>query len=72
MSLETCTEHDDTIVVYERNGYNRAQCPLCEAVQTAEDLVEAIEELQTERDGLTEEIANLKIDLKEAQESQGS
>lgn len=56
MSMETCTEHDYVVVVYDGHGYQRSPCPLCDAVQTAKDLVEAIEELQTERDGLKGDI----------------
>ena len=65
MSMETCTEHDDVAVVYDGHGYRNTQCPLCEAesqIKTMEDKAEEAEAT----------IADLKVELKEAQESQGS
>ena len=57
MSMETCTEHDDVVIVYDGHGNYRSPCPLCDAVQTANDLVEAIEDLQAERDRLKGDLA---------------
>jgi hypothetical protein len=64
MSLETCAEHDDAIVVYERNGYNRAApCPLCDAITTADDLAQVVEDIEAERDGLKDTVADLKSEV---------
>jgi hypothetical protein len=65
MSMETCTEHDDVVIVYDGHGNYRSPCPLCEAesqIKTMEDKAEEAEAT----------IADLKMELKEAQESQGS
>jgi peptidoglycan hydrolase CwlO-like protein len=60
MSMEICTEHDDTVVVYDGRGNTRRQCPLCQALADAETkesaLNQQIEDVQAELDSAQSEL----------------
>lgn len=54
MSLYTCPEHDDIVVVYQ--GSRSTKCPLCEANGTIESMADDIDNLTGEVESLKEEI----------------
>lgn len=56
MSLETCNEHDDTIVVYERSRYNRTPCPLCQALDNVEKQEKTITDLESQVAALVSQV----------------
>ena len=49
MSNQTCTEHGNTVVVYQ-GDYRSSRCPLCAAETELDDLKQKIEDLEAERD----------------------
>lgn len=69
MSMETCNEHNDTVVVYQTSQYQSA-CPFCEALGNVDEAENRIEELESalkakadEAESLSDEIADLKIEI---------
>lgn len=51
MNMETCTDHDDMVVVYDSHANRRTLCPFCEMI--------------TERDGLKDDIAERDTTISE-------
>lgn len=59
MSTYTCTEHGETVVVYQGGGY-QPPCPLCEAEGKVEDLTEELEDVRGERDSYKDEVDSIQ------------
>jgi hypothetical protein len=43
MSLESCENHSDCIVVYYHTGYKNFKCPVCEKEEVLEDKIHDLE-----------------------------
>jgi chromosome segregation ATPase len=67
MTIDTCTEHDDTVVVYDSYGNNRRPCPLCQAIADAQmkenELNQQIEDIQGKLDSTLSDFDDAQIDL---------
>jgi hypothetical protein len=79
MSTQVCQEHGADVVVYQvvyqvtsRIASRWSSCPLCTANTNVEDLKQQVEDLEAERAGLKDDITDLKMELRQAQEEQGS
>lgn len=46
--METCTEHDDAVVVYDGWGNQRRSCPFCTAQEESTGRENRIAKLETE------------------------
>jgi len=65
--LETCTEHEEVVVVYQVEAYSnrsRRGCPLCFAIKEKEELEEKVTTLEEERDDLKSKLEEAQQDLK--------
>lgn len=67
MSMETCTGHDDVVVVYDGHGYRHTQCPLCEAEAAIKELEDKVEESAFDIDTLKDDVAELHSELEAAE-----
>lgn len=67
MSMETCTEHDHVVVVYDDGGYNRYPCPLCQLLEQKQTLDDRVDSLEGELDDLQLKVEALQTDLDTAE-----
>ena len=59
MSLSSCDNHNDVVVVYDDGGNYRKNCPLCDAIAADEETTKTIEAKDNEIESLKDEIATL-------------
>ena len=66
MSMETCTEHDDTVVVYDAHGQRYDRCPLCKAEEKIGEHETTIEERDDRIKDLEGEVKDLTAKVERA------
>jgi uncharacterized protein (DUF3084 family) len=59
MITYVCEHHGDDVVVFHAQRATEASCPLCRALTDCREADQKIEDLTTERDGLSEQNQNL-------------
>lgn len=69
MNMETCTEHDDAVVVYDGWGNVRRFCPFCTLKEESE---RKIDKLEDENSSLDSKVDALEYELENARTERDS